>query len=185
MFNKEELMKEIKQAVIDTDSEGVIVRLKGDIESSVLAVIAKEAVGDKLTTIMIDIEATQSEWRNGLRIVEMIKPEDIRISLTDEYEALIKKVFEVKDIYKDPETYQRFLETGESPVDDSYLNEEVYETLRYQIKESLIKATLDAWSTRKNYLVLEGLDETTKEELIEVTKELNIPEMVVKTNEEE
>lgn len=185
MFNKEELISNIKQLVTDTDSDGVIVRLSGDLESSVLAVIAKEAFPNNTTTLMIGIEATQAEWRNGLRIVEMIKPEDIRISLDEEYESLIKKLFEVKDIYKDPDTYQKYMETGEAPIDDSYLNEEVYETLRFQIRESLINTTVDAWSTRKNYLVLEGLDDFTKEELIEAAKELNIPEMVIKTSEEE
>lgn len=183
MFNKEEAIKEIKKLVEDSGSEGVIVRLKGNIESSVLAILAKEALPNQLTTLMIGIGATQAKWRNGLRIVEMISPEDVRITLDEEYEALIKRVFERKDIYKDPETYNKYLKTGEAPTDSSYLEEETHSLIREKIKEDLIETTIESWSMRRNYIVLDGLESVNKEQLVEIAKELNVPELVIKTGE--
>lgn len=184
MFNKEEEIKNIKNLVMKNNKTGVIVLLKGDIKSSILVTLAKLAFPNNTLALKISLDTEQWESRNALRIIESIKLEDVRIDLNNNYEEIIKSILETKDIYRDPETYNTYLKTGKAPIDNSYLDEEILPEIKNQIKSDLILTALRTWSIRKNYHIYDNFNEFkkyTNEELINIAKELNIPEIIIKT----
>ncbi len=183
MFNKEEIIIQIKEEVKNNNKDGVIVLLRGDVESFILASLGKEAFPNNSLSFLVNINTTQAENRNALRTIESLSIENVRINLDEEFETIVKKTFEIKDIYRDPETYSKFLETGEAPIDDSYLNDDNLESYRDSLKEDLKLSALYAWAIKRNYFVLNTIGEYNNDELIEIAKELNIPEMILKTSE--
>lgn len=183
MFNKEKIINEIKLEVKNHNKQGVITLLRGDVLSFILATLSKEAFPNNSMTLLANIETTQIENRNSLRTIDSVKSEDIRINLDEEFQAIIKKTFEIKDIYRDPETYNEYLKTGNAPVDDSYLNDENFTSYKESMKEDIKLASLYGWANKKNYFVLNTIGDYSDHELIDIAKELNIPEMILKTLE--
>ncbi len=185
MFNLEERITELQNKVKSNGNEGVAVILKGNLETSIIAAIAKKAFPNNVLTVMVNIDSTQNKWRNGLRIIEMIQPQDdIRVDLQEEFDTAVKKIFEKKDVYQSPEVYENYLKTGEAPIDNSYLEEKNYPKWRKGIRCKWRTSALVAWAAKKNYYVFEYLDNVKEEDLVKIAKELDIPEMVIKTNED-
>lgn len=192
----------IQNKVKEANAEGVVIPISGGIDSAVVAILAKKAFPNNTLGLFIDIESTQESRRNYLRVTHQYDIKTHAIDLTNEYNDLLKKTFEIKNPYIDVETYDNYLKTGEAPTDTSYLEADNLNIIKGNIKARLRMLTTYSWAQRMNYLVLgtSNLDEIelgyftkwgdgaadiapiadlNKKEVYELGKELGVPEHIM------
>ncbi len=203
MYKIEERVKWIQDKVKEAGAEGVAIAISGGIDSAVIAALCKKAFPNNTFGVFLDINSSQNSNRNFLRIVEALGIERVSIDLTETFENLVKTLFELPDMYKDPETYDHYLKTGEAPVDMSYLGNPRLDLIKGNLKARLRMASIYAHAQKNNYLVMETsnlaedllgyytkwgdgagdlapITDLHKREVFEMAKELGIPELVIK-----
>lgn len=204
MYKIEERIKWIQDKVKEAGADGVAIAISGGIDSAVIAALCKRAFPNNTFGVFLNINSSQNSSRNFLRTVEALGIERVSIDLTETFENLIKTLFETKDIYKDPETYDHYLKTGEAPTDTSYLENPRLDLIKGNLKARLRMSAIYAHAQKNNYLVLETsnlaedligyytkwgdgagdiapITDLHKREVFEMAKELGIPEIVIKT----
>ncbi len=204
MYKIEERVKWIQDKVKEAGADGVAIAISGGIDSAVIAALCKRAFPNNTFGVFLDINSSQRVNRNFLRVVEALGIERVSIDLTEQFDSLVKTLFELPDQYRDPATYQKFLETGEAPTDTSYLEHPNLDLIKGNLKARLRMAAIYAHAQKNNYLVMETsnlaedligyftkwgdgagdlapITDLHKREVFEMAKELGIPQMVIDT----
>ncbi len=204
MYKIEERVKWIQDKVKEAGADGVAIAISGGIDSAVIAALCKRAFPNNTFGVFLSINSSQNSNRNFLRIVEALGIERLSIDLTETYDNLVKTLFEIQDKYRDPETYEHFLKTGEAPTDMSYLEHPKLDLIKGNIKARLRMTSIYAYAQKHNYLVMETsnmaedvlgyytkwgdgagdlapITDLHKREVFEMARELGIPEKVIET----
>lgn len=188
-MNKEQVKNQIKDIVSKSGSKGIVFLTDGKLKSSIFAAAAKEVLGDNIKPLFIAINQETTYKRNYLRLINLIGVKQLSFNITEEYEALIKKMFEIEDPYASLEIHEHFEKTGEIIPDTSYLQNPNLKDMEEYAKNSIIEAMLDAHAIMEDYTMVESdfIDYVINfrgEELIELAKEFNIPQMIIDTGME-
>ncbi len=188
-MNKEQVKNQIKDIVSKSKSNGIVFLIDGKLKSSIFAAAAKEVLGDNIKPLFIAIDQETDMKRNFLRITNQLGIKQLAFNITDEYNALIKKMFEIKDPYASLEVHEHYEKTGEVVPDTSYLQNENLKQMEGYAKHSIIELMLDTHAIMEDYTMVESdfIDYVINfrgEELIELAKEFNIPQMIIDTGVE-
>lgn len=204
MYKIEERIKWIQKKVKEAGADGVAIAISGGIDSAVIAALCKRAFPDNTLGIFLGINSSQFVTRNFLRVCEALDIKPLKIDLTETYEKLIKNLFEIKNVFKDPETYENYLKTGEAPVDMSYLDNPNLNIIKGNLKARLRMASIYAHAQKNNYLVMETsnlaedklgyftkwgdgagdlapITDLHKREVFEMARELGLPEKMIES----
>ncbi len=204
MYKIEERVKWIQDKVKEAGADGVAIAISGGIDSAVIAALCKRAFPDNTFGVFLGIDSSTFVKRNFLRVCEALEINPISIDLTDTFNQLVKNLFEIKNVYKDPETYEKYLTTGEAPIDMSYLDHPGLDLIKGNLKARLRMASIYAHAQKNNYLVMETsnlaedligyftkwgdgagdlapITDLHKREVFEMAKELGIPQRVIDT----
>jgi len=136
------------------NAKGVIVAVSGGIDSAVVAALAKKAFPENSLALWIDIDSSVTSKRNYLRTVNYLDIKSIELNLNYSYRASLKDIFEIKDIYKNLESYEKYLKTNKAKIDYSYLKLDNLDIIKGNIKARLRMTALYAQAQKNNYLVL-------------------------------
>ncbi len=204
MFKIEERVNWIQKKVKEAGADGVAIAISGGIDSAVIAALCKRAFPENTFGIFLGIDSSQNSKRNFLRIVEALDIKQVSVDLKPVFDKFLTDVFEIKDVYRDVETYEHYHKTGEAPIDKSYLEHPNLDLIKGNIKARLRMTAIYAHAQKNNYLVMETsnlaemelgyftkwgdgagdlapITDLHKREVFELAKELGIPEMVLKT----
>ncbi len=204
MYKIEERVKWIQDKVKAAGADGVAIAISGGIDSAVIAALCKRAFPNNTFGVFLNINSSQFVKRNFLRIVEALEIKRVSIDLTETYEKLVKDLFEIPDMFRDPATYENYLKTGEAPVDMSYLENPRLDVIKGNLKARLRMASIYAHAQKNNYLVMETsnlaedilgyftkwgdgagdlapITDLHKREVFEMARELGIPEIVIES----
>ncbi len=205
MYKIEERVKWIQNKVKEAGADGVAIAISGGIDSAVVAALCKRAFPNNTFGVFYNINSSTNVRRNYLRIVEALEIKDkLMVNLEDEFNGMMKKLFEVPNIYKDLETYENYQRTGEAPIDMSYLDDPKIDLIKGNLKARMRMASIYAHAQKRNYLVMETsnlpedligyftkwgdgagdlapITDLHKREVFELAKELGIPQKVIDT----
>ena len=124
------LVKWIKEEVDKTGAKGVVIGLSGGIDSALVSLLAKRAMGDNSILIWIDIESSEFFYNLAKKHSLNIKMELKEIKLTKVFNDLIGETIE------------------NNPIDNNH------KMAIANTKSRLRMATLYAFARKNNYLVL-------------------------------
>lgn len=72
--------------------DGYVLGISGGIDSSLVAAIAKKAVGDKLICVILPCESDEKDELDALELVKELKLRYLKIDLTNTYHKLVKEI---------------------------------------------------------------------------------------------
>jgi NAD+ synthase len=87
---KEQIILWLRKQVKEAKAKGLIIGLSGGIDSSVVGVLAKEAVGNKVLGLILPCHTAKKELEDVRLVVEKFKIKNKVIALTSVYDLLIK-----------------------------------------------------------------------------------------------
>jgi len=87
---KEEIIRWIKEKVLEAGAEGIIVGLSGGIDSSVVASLSREAMGDKVLGVIMPCQSSQEDEYYALMIAKKIGIKTEKVVLDSVYGEILK-----------------------------------------------------------------------------------------------
>lgn len=86
----EQISSWIKEEVISAQRDGAVLGLSGGLDSAVVAVLAKEALGDKVLCLILPCESPEADIRDAERLSKAFGLRTEKIDLTGIYRSLIE-----------------------------------------------------------------------------------------------
>ena len=84
----------IKERLVPAGAEGVVVGMSGGIDSAVVAVLAKKALGENVLGLILPCGGSIEDEKDALLVAEQFSIKTYRIDLEKTYEELLEKLHE-------------------------------------------------------------------------------------------
>lgn len=88
----EKISRWISEKVSEAGAEGAVVGMSGGIDSSVVAVLSKRALGEKVLGAIMPLNSSSEDEKDASLVAEKFEIKTLRVELTDVFETFIKKL---------------------------------------------------------------------------------------------